>query len=290
MSTPTILITGSEGQLGKSLQKIAVTYTGFDFVFLSRSSMPLDNADEIKKAFELYKPQYCINCAAHTAVDKAESEPQQAMLINAEAVGLMAQLCKNYHSKFIHISTDYVFNGLSSIAYKEDDALDPINVYGTTKAKGEELTLLNNPDAIIIRTAWVYSEYGKNFVKTMIQLMEQRDTINVVSDQVGSPTYAHDLAEAIMKMVEEGCSKPGIFHFSNEGNISWYAFAVAIKACIESKCILNPIPSSSYPTPAKRPSFSLLDTSKIIREYNVIVPYWKDSLEVCIRNYRSAKN
>lgn len=290
MHNPVILVTGAEGQLGKSLQQIAPAYTGFDFVFMSRSLMPLDQPQKIKEVFESVQPQFCINCAAYTAVDKAETESQQAFLINAEAVGLIAQLSKQYKTKFIHISTDYVFNGKSSVAYGEDESVDPLNVYGASKAKGEELAIKNNGDNIIIRTAWVYSEYGKNFVKTMINLMEQKSELNVVNDQVGSPTYAVDLAKAIMHIVQGNIWQPGIFHFCNKGEISWYTFAEAIKNIIKSSCTIHPIPASAYATPAKRPAFSLLDTTKISTVYSLDIPYWKDSLQICIDNYRSAKN
>ena len=290
MHKPIILITGAEGQLGKSLQQIAPLYTGFDFVFMSRLLMPLDQPQKIKEIFESVQPQFCINCAAYTAVDKAETETQQAFLINAEAVGILAQLCRQHQTKFMHISTDYVFNGISKVAYKEDDLIDPLNIYGASKARGEKLALEYNPDSIIIRTAWVYSAYGKNFVKTMIQLMEQREEINVVNDQVGSPTYAGDLAQVVMHIVQNPQWLPGIFHFCNKGQISWYDFALAIKSSIKSHCVIHPIPASAYPTPAKRPAFSLLDTTKIATTYHVDIPYWKDSLEICINHYKSARN
>lgn len=290
MCKPIILVTGAEGQLGKSLQQVAPLYSGFDFVFVSRSLMPLDQPQKIQAIFESVQPQFCINCAAYTAVDKAETEPSEAFLINADAVGLLAQLCKEHSAKFIHVSTDYVFNGMSAVAYKEDDAVNPLNVYGASKARGEELALAYNTDSVIIRTAWVYSEYGKNFVKTMIQLMEQKSELNVVNDQVGSPTYAVDLAQAIMRIIQSAQWLPGIFHFCNKGEISWYDFAEAIKTNIKSHCVIHPIPASAYPKPAKRPSFSLLDTTKIKATYGVAIPYWKDSLEICINNYRSAKN
>jgi dTDP-4-dehydrorhamnose reductase len=290
MRKPIILVTGAEGQLGKSLQQVAPGYSGYDFVFVSRTDMPLDKRGKLEEVFQSVKPQFCINCAAYTAVDKAEAEANEAFLINAEAVGVLAQLCKAYSTKFIHVSTDYVFNGMSAVAYKENDALNPVNVYGASKAKGEGLALAYNAGSVIIRTAWVYSEYGKNFVKTMIQLMEQRNEINVVNDQVGSPTYAVDLAQAIMRIIQSDQWVPGIFHFCNKGEISWYDFAVAIKSSIQSHCVIHPIPASAYPTPAKRPSFSLLDTTKITATYGVTIPHWKNSLETCINNYRSARN
>ena len=279
-----ILVTGAGGQLGKSIKDIAPFYPRFEFVFLSKQHMPVEQKDKTEAVFDAVRPQFCINCAAYTAVDKAESEKENAFLINADGVKILADACETYQSKFIHISTDYVFNGPSSVPYKEDAGIDPINIYGASKARGEVLAMACNPEPIIIRTSWVYSEHGSNFVKTMMRLMKEKKELNRVNDQVGSPTYANDLSRAIMRIVNSKLWLPGIYHYCNEGNISWYDFAMAIKEMTGANCILHPVPATAYPTPAKRPSFSLLDTSKIRETYGVNIPLWKESLMKCIDN------
>jgi dTDP-4-dehydrorhamnose reductase len=235
----------------------------------------------VRHYFNTYQPQFCINCAAYTAVDRAEQEKDRAFHINAEAAGVLAAVCKEHDCKFIHISTDYVFDGTATAPYKEDSPTNPQCVYGASKLEGEKQALQFNPDSIIIRTSWLYSEYGKNFVKTMLKLMKEKDEINVVNDQFGSPTYAADLAEAIMVIINNQQSiikTHGIYHFSNDGIISWYEFAVAIKKISGSKCKINPIPTSQYPTPAKRPAFSSLDSTKIQKTFGIQIKDWKDSL------------
>jgi dTDP-4-dehydrorhamnose reductase len=277
-----ILITGANGQLGNEFRVLADQYPGHEFIFLSRSELQIENAENVKQVFAVHQPQWCVNCAAYTAVDKAESEKETAFAINAKAAGTLAKVCAETNTGFIHISTDYVFDGSSAEPYKEDAGTGPINTYGHSKLQGEQLVQQYNPDAIIIRTAWVYSFFGNNFVKTMMRLMKERESINVVNDQVGSPTYAADLAQAIMQIITGAQHAPGVYHYSNEGRISWYEFALAIKELIGSNCAVNPIPSSSYPTPAKRPQYSLLDKSKIKSTFNVQVPEWKESLKVCV--------
>ncbi|HTN07665.1 dTDP-4-dehydrorhamnose reductase [Agriterribacter sp.] len=284
MQKPKILITGAGGQLAKSIAGIADRYPRFEFVFLTKAALPLDDRAKMEAVFEAVQPQFCINCAAYTAVDKAESGKESAFLINAEAVKELAKTCAGWRSKLIHISTDYVFNGLSSVPYKESDPVDPINIYGASKAKGEALAIAYDPETIIIRTAWVYSEYGSNFVKTMIRLMKEKEQLNIVNDQVGSPTYAPDLAHVIMKIISSTHWLPGIYHYCNEGRISWYDFAVAIKEMTGAGCFLHPVPATAYPTPAKRPAYSLLDTSKIREKYGVSIPLWNDSLKKCIHH------
>lgn len=279
---PTILVTGSNGQLGKELQQLAASYPGYKFVFASREDLKLHHFPLVENFFIAIKPAFCINCAAYTAVDKAESEPDMAMLVNGEAVGHLAAVCKKYKTKIIHISTDYVFDGDSEEPYMEDDATGPINTYGRSKLLGEQLCTRENDEALIIRTSWVYSSYGHNFVKTMMRLMSERNEINVVDDQIGSPTYAADLATAILDIIASGKWQSGIYHYSNEGAISWYEFAVAIKELTKSNCIIHPIPTSAYPTPAKRPHYSLLNKSKIIATYHLTIPRWKTSLAKCI--------
>lgn len=285
MSKPKILVTGANGQVGMSLRTLSAVYPAFDFVFLTKDELPIHRFELVSQYFDVVKPAYCINAAAYTAVDKAETDKEAAFLVNGDAVGVLASACAKYGTKFIHISTDYVFDGTSPEPYKEDTRTNPVNAYGVSKLRGEALCLFYNPDAVIIRTAWVYSEHGNNFVKTMLRLMKERPAINVVSDQVGAPTYAEDLAKAMLSIVSaEGTGwAPGIYHYSNQGRISWYDFAVAIKELSGSTCAVNPIPTAQYPTPAKRPSFSLLDTHKIQATYQLTIPEWKDSLQRCLQ-------
>lgn len=279
---PTILVTGANGQLGKEMKELESAYPGFRFVFLSREDMPIHHFELVRNVFKGYQPQYLVNCAAYTAVDKAESEQELAFQVNGEAVGVMAAVCKAYGTKFIHISTDYVFDGNGTAPYTTEDRTNPQSVYGASKLKGEEEAMLYNPESLIIRTSWVYSEFGKNFVKTMRKLMSEREELNVVSDQTGSPTYAADLAQVIMDIIAGGKWVPGIYHFSNSGVISWYDFAVAIRDLSGLQCRVQPIPSSQYPTPAKRPAYSVMDTSKIFSTFNLTPKAWKDSLIRCL--------
>lgn len=278
-----IVVTGANGQLGSEIRKLSHFYSQYEFIFTDRETLPLDNLNQIQSFFKEVQPDYCINCAAYTAVDKAEAEMETANVINTIAVGVIANCCVKYNCKLIHISTDYVFDGTSPTALDEEAEVNPINVYGKTKLEGERICLKNSPDSIIIRTAWVYSEFGANFVKTMIRLMNERDSIGVVNDQIGSPTYAADLANVILEVIKKGEWVSGIYNYSNEGEISWYDFALDIKELIKSKCEVNGIPSSVYPTPAKRPAYSLLDKSKIKNTYNITVPFYKDSLATCIK-------
>ena len=290
-----ILVTGANGQLGMELQQLAVANPSFKFIFTARDEFPLDNPDATNDFITKHQPQYLINCAAYTAVDKAESETELVYKINAEAPGVIAKACKENNTRLIHISTDYVFNGMGSVPYKEEDATDPVNFYGASKLEGEKNVLRFNPGSIIIRTAWVYSEFGKNFVKTMIRLMAEKDQVNVVNDQWGTPTYAADLAEAIMKIISvlDGpthhsplAAHPGVYHFTNEGIITWYDFAVTIKELSGSSCIVNPIPSSAFPTPAKRPFYSVLDKTKIQQAFGIQLKNWKASLAVCMERLK----
>jgi dTDP-4-dehydrorhamnose reductase len=289
MISKNILVTGANGQLGKEFRALEESFPNYSFVFTDLDELAIDDASAVKNFFRLQPFLACINCAAYTAVDKAETEKEKALVVNADAVGNLAEACAEHRTHFIHISTDYVFDGNSSTPYAEDSETDPINHYGLSKLKGELLALQKNPDSIIIRTSWVYSEHGNNFVKTMMRLMKERESINVVNDQVGSPTYAADLAKAIMKIIEKHIENPaavkGIYHYSNEGSISWYEFAVAIKELIGSSCKVNPVPTSQYPTPARRPYYSLLNKSKIKSVYGLKIPHWKDSLRRCIDKF-----
>jgi dTDP-4-dehydrorhamnose reductase len=288
MPEPVILVTGANGQLAREIKALSALHPQFRFVFLSRDELRVEQSNLVNSCFNNLLPAYCINCAAYTAVDKAETEKEQAMLVNGTAVGILAAVCKSFQTKFIQISTDYVFDGMATAPLKENDNTSPVNYYGTTKLEGETLCLVENKESIIIRTSWVYSEYGNNFVKTMIRLMKEKERLNVVDDQLGSPTYAGDLAKLLLGIIEgshadEAKWVPGIYHYSNEGVTSWYKFALAIKDLIASNCVVHPVPTAMYPTPAKRPAYSVMDKEKIKMVYKTVIPAWQDSLSVCIR-------
>ncbi|WP_312482459.1 dTDP-4-dehydrorhamnose reductase [Sphingobacterium multivorum] len=278
-----IVVTGANGQLGSELRDLLAGQTSRDCFFLDRKQLPLEQTLIIQDILAQYQPDIIIHAAAYTAVDKAESEPELADRINHLASEEIAQYCRIHGSKLIAISTDYVFNGNSAIALAEDAPVDPVNVYGLTKLKGEQGIQKWLPEGIIIRTSWVYSTYGNNFVKTMIRLMREREEISVINDQIGSPTYAKDLADAILAIIDSGVWEGGIYHFSNEGEISWYDFTVAIRDLKGLHCQINPIPTAQYPTPARRPHYSLLDKSKIKTTFNIAVPSWKDSLKIMLQ-------
>jgi dTDP-4-dehydrorhamnose reductase len=283
-----ILVTGSNGQLGKELRKIASLFPRYDFIFLSREDLPIHHFEMVRYHFKIYQPAYLINCAAYTAVDRAESEKDLAFQVNGEAVGVLAAICKENHTRFIHISTDYVFDGAAMTPYREDSPAHPQTVYGASKLEGEKQAIQFNPESIIIRTSWLYSGFGKNFVKTILKLLKEKQEINVVNDQFGSPTYAADLAGAILQIIGTIHHSPltihgGIYNFSNKGVISWYDFAVAIKELTGSTCTINPVPASQYPTPAKRPAYSALDTAKIQKTFAIQPKKWRDSLSACLK-------
>lgn len=286
MTAPTILVTGSNGQLGSELKELAPFYPQYKFCFFSRSELAIEDAEEVQRAFALLRPRYVINCAAYTAVDKAETEKEQALQVNATAVGVLAKTAKEHGAKFIHVSTDYVFDGESETPLTEEHPTAPVNFYGETKLKGEQEALKENADSLIIRTSWVYSFYGKNFVKTMLRLMAERESVGVVADQVGSPTYAADLAKAILLIIESGKWQPGIYHFSNAGVISWAQFAQQIATLINSSCKVNFITTEQFPTPAKRPRFSVMDKTKIYESYGIQLVPWEESLKACIQKLR----
>lgn len=277
-----VLVTGANGQLGSEIKVLADNYPDFEFVFTDIADFPLGNEQEIIQNFKKIQPDVVVNCAAYTAVDKAEQDQTTADAINHKAIAVLAVLCADSGTKLIHVSTDYVFDGTSPIAYKEEDAPNPKSVYGVTKLAGEKACSQNCPDSIIIRTAWVYSEFGNNFVKTMLRLMTERESLNVVNDQIGSPTYAADLAEVILTILNSGKWEPGIYHYSNQGEISWYDFALDIKKIAGKTCEINGIPSSDYPTPAQRPAYSLLDKSKIQNVYGIVPADYKLSLQLMI--------
>lgn len=283
---PSILVTGANGQTGSELKKISTTFPQYVFTFLTREELPLEEPERISSYFKSHKYDFLINCAAYTAVDKAESEKELAYRINATAVGELAVICRDNNTKFLHLSTDYVFDGDAKAPYKVDATTNPQTVYGASKLEGERLTFEFNSDAIIIRTSWVYSSFGKNFVKTMVKLMKEKEEINVVNDQFGSPTHAKDLAEIIMKLISSVQWYEGIYHFSNEGVISWYDFAIAIKKLSGSNCRINPIPTSAFPTPAKRPAYSVLEKRKIQQHYGIQFRNWEESLAEFFREIK----
>ncbi len=277
-----ILVTGSNGQLGKELKIIAPLFPQYDFIFLSREDLPIHHFALVRNFFKGYHPQYLINCAAYTAVDRAEQEKDLAFQVNGEAVGVLAAICKEQHCQFIHISTDYVFDGTATIPYKEDSATNPQNVYGASKLEGEKQAILFNPDSIIIRTSWVYSEFGKNFVKTIFKLLQEKEEVDVVNDQMGSPTYAADLAEMVMQIITSANWQPGIYQYSNDGIISWFDFALQIKKLAGSPCKINPISTPPHLKGAKRPAYSVLDKTKIQEVFAISLNNWKDSLAACL--------
>lgn len=289
MSKPRIFVTGANGQLGKELKAISSGYPQFDFIFLSREDMPIQRFELVRNFFKVYQPNYFINCAAYTQVDRAEKESELAFEVNGESVGVLSAICKENKTRFVHISTDYVFDGKATTPYKEEFPPNPVNEYGASKLDGERQAFQLNPETIIIRSSWVYSEFGKNFVRTMLQLMARQNEISVVNDQFGSPTYAADLAEAIMKIISSGNWSAGMYHYCNDGVISWYDFAKAIAEISGNDCKINPITSKEYPTPAARPVYSALDTSKIKNTFNIQTKNWKESLAVCIDKIRKDK-
>lgn len=274
-----ILVTGATGQLGSELSVLAPDYPQYKWVFADRTKATLDDLELLRSQLKTINPDIIFNCGAYTAVDKAESEKDLAFKINQQAIQLIAKYTVENNAKLIHISTDYVFDGSSSVALNEEAETNPINVYGESKLAGEVACLKENPDSIIIRTSWVYSKFGNNFVKTMQRLMQEREEINVVNDQIGSPTYAADLAQAMIDIVESSKWISGIYNYSNEGEISWHEFALNIKELGNYDCKVGGIPSSSYPTPAKRPNFSLLDKTKIKSVYSLDIPNFKESLK-----------
>ncbi|MEO8174095.1 MAG: dTDP-4-dehydrorhamnose reductase [Sediminibacterium sp.] len=286
MPKPLIVITGKNGQLGWELERLSLGYQdNFDFLFIGRAELDLAHPSSIPSFFEKYTPSYFVNCAAYTAVDKAETEQETAFVINAESVGVIAQQCRKHHCTLISISTDYVFDGKGNKPYQPDTETNPVNYYGYTKWMGEKLALLNNESTIIIRTSWVYSMHGNNFVKTMLRLMKERPEIKVVNDQLGSPTYAADLANAIMQMIislEKGNKRYGIYHYSNEGIISWYDFALAIRNITGSSCEVLPQETVAYPTPAKRPAYSVMDSSAVTNDFGIVLHNWERSLAICL--------
>lgn len=279
-----ILVTGSNGQIGSEFRELAPKYPEYRFFFTERDELDVSCLDDLERYVATNRIEVIINCAGYTAVDKAESEHEEADRVNHLAVANLAQLAKRRSLKLVHISTDYVFNGKGYRPYIEEDSADPLSVYGRTKHAGEQAMMKSNPsNSVIVRTAWVYSRFGANFVKTMRRLARERDELKVVFDQIGSPTYARDLVETILailpKIASDGVE---LYHYSNEGVASWYDFAKAIIAMDQLECRVLPIESSDYPTPAARPHYSLLNKSKIKKHFGVEIPYWRESLQCCL--------
>ena len=279
-----LLVTGAKGQLGSELQSLSNEYN-YNFYFTDRESLDITDISKVQNFIEENKINCIINAAAYTAVDKAEDDAENADTINHLAIKNLAKIAKEKSLKLIHISTDYVFDGKNYKPYTEDDATNPNGIYGVTKLAGEKAMQEINPqNSIIIRTSWVYSSFGANFVKTMLRLGKERDSLGVIFDQVGTPTYAKDLAEAILDILPKVKNeKVEIYNYSNEGVLSWYDFAKEIMKMAKIECTVNPIETKEYPTPAKRPHFSLLNKSKVKEEFAIIIPYWKDSLDACLR-------
>lgn len=279
-----ILVTGANGQLGSEINSLEKLYTQYHFFFTTRKELEINDTDKIITFCTENKINTIINCAAYTAVDKAEEEFELCDLVNHTAVKKLSEVAKNLNIKFVHISTDYVFNGQNYKAFIETDNTNPINIYGKTKWLGEQAIIENNPkNSIIIRTSWVYSSFGNNFVKTMLKLAKTRNELNIIADQIGTPTYAFDLAKTILDILPKvNNDNVEIYHYSNEGVCSWYDFAFEIFKQTNTNCKTSPIETTDYPTPAARPLFSLMNKSKIKKEFNIQIPHWKTSLSKCL--------
>jgi len=279
-----ILVTGANGQVGSEIRELSSSYP-YKFYFTDKKQLDITNLQDIKTYIIDNNIDTIINCAAYTAVDKAETEQELANKINHLSVKNLAMLSNEFNIKLIHISTDYVFDGKNFKPYNEDDITNPNSVYGQTKLDGENTILGSNlKDSIIIRTSWVYSSFGNNFVKTMLRLGKEKEELGVIFDQIGTPTYARDLAKTILDILPKIKNKKAeIYHYSNEGAISWYDFAKEIMKMAKLDCDINPIETFQYPTPASRPHYSILNKTKIKKDFDITIPYWKDSLDKCLK-------
>lgn len=291
MNNPiTILVTGAGGQLGREIKHLTSKFPLCKFIFADREVLPIDDFNTVHQFFLQHKIDFCINCAAYTAVDKAETEARQAFKINGDSAGNLGKECADNKVKLIHISTDYVYGNGYSSPINEKQPTAPINIYGQSKLKGEEAVLTNDKDAVIIRTSWLYSSFGHNFLKTMVRLMGSREEIKVVNDQFGTPTYARHLANVILDVVEKisaGDTIKGVFNYANSGMTTWFHFAKKIKEEIKSSCNIIPISTAEYPTPAQRPKYSALSTDKIRKVLNSDIPAWEKGVEECIKMVNS---
>jgi dTDP-4-dehydrorhamnose reductase len=277
-----IVIFGASGQLGQCLQHIAKERNISHIHFFSSENGNILDVGRLRNIFKQYKPAYCINCAAYTAVDKAEDNPEAAIKINRDGVINLSHVCREYDATLIHISTDFVFSGNSNLPLSETDETNPINVYGFSKLEGERAILLHTDKYFIIRTSWLYSQYSNNFVKTMLRLGKERDELKVIWDQIGTPTYAIDLANCILAITQNDHTSYGIYHYSNEGVTSWYDFAKMIFELKQISVKVIPVRTAEYITKAKRPAYSVMDKTKIKQNLAIDIPYWKQSLETCI--------
>jgi dTDP-4-dehydrorhamnose reductase len=277
-----VLVTGAHGQLGMELNFLSSLLETHSFTFVSHQDLDITDEAAVRELFAKQKFEVLINTAAYTAVDKAESDRETAFKINAEAPGMLAKVCKENSCRFVHFSTDFVFDGTISRPLLETDTTNPLGVYGETKLEGEKLVLENNADALIIRTSWVYSSFGNNFVKTILRLCKEREQLNVIYDQVGTPTYARDLAAAVINIIRSDNWHSGIYNYSNEGVASWYDFAIAIRDMAGLHTNINPIETAQYPTPAQRPKYSVLNKASFKQVFGQTIPYWRNSLEDCI--------
>lgn len=273
-----VLVIGGMGQLGQALQSVAPQQAGIDFHFATSAQADVTDSNSLRNIFTQTNPDYCINASAYTAVDKAESETDRAYAINVAGARNLAETCKIFDTELIHISTDFVFDGQKKTPYTETDATNPQGVYGRTKLQGELAIAQTFEKYYIVRTSWLYSIFGNNFMKTMLRVAQERDALNVVDDQIGTPTLATDLALAIIRIIQSGNKQYGIYHYSNEGTASWYDFAKEIFDLKGVKVKLNPIPTSAYPTPAKRPEYSVLDKTKIKATFGIQIKDWKTAL------------
>lgn len=280
-----VLVSGANGQLGQAIQSVAGNFPSLDLIFCSSSELNITDTTNCESVFEKFKPNFCINTAAYTAVDKAETEPEKAYAINVVGAQNLAQVCKTYDTVLLHVSTDFVFDGLANQPYLEDDVPNPTGVYGVTKLQGEQAIASTWNKHFIIRTSWVYSQFANNFMKTMLRLASERDSLSVVSDQIGTPTNAVDLAECLLTIISTQHPTPntqhpfGIYNYSNEGQCSWYEFATEIFKQYQLSVNVNPIPSSAYPTPAKRPAYSVLDKSKIKTVFGINISNWQEQIK-----------
>lgn len=286
-----ILVTGANGQLGNELRRLCKNYPGLEFIFTDVDMLDITNPDAVSVFMEASKPAIVVNCAAYTDVDGAEDNVKMARKINALAPQVLAAACAMQNALLIHISTDYVFDGNTNIPYQEDDATNPLNVYGSSKLEGEEKIRSVFDDYVIIRTSWLYSAYGHNFMRKMIDLGKEREELRVVNDQIGSPTYARDLANTIIDMIIKSILNPqaylpGIYHYANQGSCSWYEFAQEIFELQGIKCKLIPVSTEEYPTKAARPKFSVLNTSRVRDSFGIGIPNWRDSLKECLLSHR----
>ena len=282
-----ILITGAKGQLGNELRELSKQYYGYDFIFTDIDTLDITNSASVTEFISNLRPEWIVNCAAYNLVDKAESEPEAALLINGTAVKNLAEAISGTDCRFIHVSTDYVYDGNASVPYDESTVTNPQSAYGRSKLAGEKYALLH-PASMIIRTAWLYSSHGNNFVKTMLRFGAEKESLGVVFDQTGTPTYAADLAAAIMSIISgvirnQFAFKAGIYNYSNEGVCSWYDFAAEIMEEAGLKCHISPILSKDYKQAAKRPSYSVMDKNKIKENYNLVIPHWRTSLVKCLK-------